>query len=74
MEIINKEIADEEDLPHFGGSNKKDLNNHQNNIIKNEDVYMNNQSIDDIITENSNIDQQEKGNLNTLQSKSAKKK
>lgn len=55
METMQKEYQEEEDLPHFGGSNRKDnaemiFNNMQRNS---EDVYMNNQSIDDIITDNS---------------------
>lgn len=73
MEIItNKNFPDEDHLPHFGGSNRKELNPNKN-INKNEDVYMNNQSIDDIITEHSRIDPNERANLNTLNSKSGNK-
>lgn len=72
MEIItNKKFPDEDDLPYFGGSNIKEpsANKNQN---KNEDVYMNNQSIDNIITENYRNDHIRE-NLNTVNSKSGHK-
>jgi len=72
MEIINKDHADEDDLPHFGGSNRKDINSNKN-LNKNEDIYMNNQSIDDIITENSRNDPHDRANLNTVHSKNGNK-
>jgi len=74
MELItNKDYRDEDDLPHFGGSNRKEPNNANKNLSsKNEDIYMNNQSIDDIITENSR-NENDRANLNTVNSKSANK-
>lgn len=72
MQIItNKEFPDEDDLPHFGCSNRKEPSANKN-LNKNEDIYMNNQSIDDIITENSRNDN-DGANLNTVNSKSANK-
>lgn len=70
--IVNKDFPDEDDLPHFGGSNRKEPNANKN-LNKNEDIYMNNQSIDDIITENSRNEPNDRPNLNTVNSKSGNK-
>lgn len=70
--IVNKDFPDEDDLPHFGSSNRNEPYANKN-LNKNEDIYKNNQSIDDIITEHSRNDQNDKGDFNTLNSKSANK-
>ncbi len=70
--IVNKDFPDEDDLPHFGGSSRKDPNANKNSN-KNEDIYMNNQSIDDIITENSRNEPNDRANLNTVNSKTGNK-
>jgi len=65
MEIIKKKkFPDEDDLPHFGGSNRKEPIPNKN-LNKNEDIYMNNQSLDDIITEQSRNDPNDRADLNT---------
>jgi hypothetical protein len=70
MEIIKKKkFPEEDDLPHFGGSNRKEANPNKN-LNKNEDIYMNNRSLDDIITEQSRNDPNDRADLNTVNSKS----
>lgn len=51
----NRDAPDEYDLPHFGGSNKKEpISSSQNR--NNDDIYMNNQGLDDMNTDNSHYD------------------
>ena len=55
MSSLTRRPVDEYDLPNFGGSNKKEpISNSQNR--NNDDIYMNNQNLDDMNTDNSHIE------------------
>ncbi len=54
-DINIRDAPDEYDLPHFGGSNKKEVNSNSQNR-NNEDIYMNNKNQDHMNTDNSNIE------------------
>jgi hypothetical protein len=51
----NRGAPDEYNLPHFGVSNKKEPNSNSQNR-NNDDIYMNNQGLEDINTDNSQLE------------------